>query len=163
MGFFKTLYRNRAHFVVLTDFDNQGRDVYLRFDTGAVCTVISIELFVAEKIDKTKFIQQIKSRANRRIFHSATGNQMEGYLVCAENIKMSGACLSKFFYYLIVDMDERVGLLGDDFISKSRFMHEVDQEIEVDSFDDEKYAEGFTRFISEKEMYEILELCILEQ
>ena len=36
MGFFKTLYRNRAHFVILTDFDDQGRDVYLRFDTGAV-------------------------------------------------------------------------------------------------------------------------------
>ena len=45
---------------------------------------------------------------------------------------------------------------------KSRFTHEVDQEIEVDSFDDEKYIEGFAQFISEKEMYQILELCILE-
>ncbi len=63
MGFFKTLYRNQAHFLVLTDFDDQGRDVYLHFDTGAVCTVISIESFVAEKIDKTKFTQQIKGRA----------------------------------------------------------------------------------------------------
>ena len=98
MGFFKTIYRNQAHFVVLTDFDDQGRDVYLHFDTGAVCTVISIDLFVAEKIDKTKFAQQIKSRTKSRIFHSATGNQMEGYLVCAENIKLSGAYLSKFFY-----------------------------------------------------------------
>ena len=93
MGFFKTLYRNQAHFVVLTDFDNQGRDVYLHFDTGAVCTVISIESFVTEKIDKTKFTQRIKSRANRRIFHSASGNQMEGYLVCAENIKIMGFVL----------------------------------------------------------------------
>ena len=75
--------------MVLTDFDDQGRDVYLRFDTGAVCSVISIELFVAGKIDKTKFVQQIKSRSKRRIYHSATGNQMEGYLVCAENIRES--------------------------------------------------------------------------
>ena len=68
MAFFKTLYRNHAHFVVLTDFDKQGRDVYLHFDTGAVCTVISIESFVAEKIDKTKFTQQIKSRAKEEYF-----------------------------------------------------------------------------------------------
>lgn len=73
---------------------------------------------------------------------------------------MPGAYMSKFFYYLIVDVDEKVGLLCDDFISKSRFMHEAEQEIEVDSFDDEKYAEGFAQSISEKEMYGILELCI---
>ena len=54
-----------------------------------------------------------------------------------------------------------MGLLVDDFISKSRFTHEVDREIEVDSFDDEKYAEGFAQSISEKEMYEMLELCIM--
>ena len=52
--------------------------------------------------------------------------------------------------------------LYKDITSKSRFIHEVDQEIEVDSFDDEKYAEGFAQFISEKEVYEILALCILE-
>ena len=102
MGFFKTLYRNQAHFVVLTDFDNQGRDVYLHFDAGAVCTVISIKSFIVGKIDKTKFTQQIKSRTNRRIFHSASGNQMEGYLVCAENIKMSGAYLQANLQQIIM-------------------------------------------------------------
>ena len=66
------------------------------------------------------------------------------------------------YFILQRESDEREGLLGDDFISKSQFIHEADQEIEVDSFDDKKYAERFAQFISEKEVYEILDLCILE-
>lgn len=156
MGFFRTTYRGNAHFVSLSDISVANTTVFLHFDTGAVATVISIEALSNEPIDKEWFSKQLNGRATQRTFRSATGNVMSGYLVCAKNVTISNASISQFYYYLIVDVNYRVGLLGDDFISKCEFSHRVDGEMDVTFFDDAKYVSQFENAASEEEVYSLL-------
>ena len=57
-------------------------------------------------------------------FLSASGTEMHGYLVYAEKICLSDYPIDKFYYYLIVDVNNDVALLGNDFLSYCEFKHE---------------------------------------
>ena len=135
---FKAFWRKSGYVVYLKDSDDVLRAA-LAFDTGAVCTVLSIEALTSDSVDKEALCKKLDKRAQRRRFLSASGTEMHGYLVCAEGMSLSDYPIDKFYYYLIVDVDDVVALLGDDLISCCDFHHQKRADIEIIDFDEQLY------------------------
>lgn len=152
-------HENGAYFVMLRTPNAENPIVTMKFDSGAINTVISVEALTAKTIDKDQLVGNIKGKAARKMFRSASGNKMEGYLVCATDVVLSGKVFDEFYYYLLVDVDDSVGLLGDDFISKCEFSHKIDGNIEITAFDDVHYKGTVGNCISESTLDQLLGLC----
>ena len=153
----KAVYQNGGYFCKTKNIGPTGSMPLFKFDTGAVNTVVSIEALTAEPVDKENFISAIKDCTVKRTFKSASGNSMEGYLVRAEHVVLSGVKFNEIYYYLIVDVDRPVCLLGDDFISKCTFVHHKDGDIEITAFDSAGYHSEI-KCLSKKDVNELLEL-----
>ena len=110
-----------------------AEDRYIRttFDTGAVCSVISVENFTDRPFDRDEVIRYLDGRTRHRVFKSASGGDMNSYLVRADGISISGHYINRFYYYLAMDVGEELSLLGNDFIAKCRFSHSIDESIVV--------------------------------
>ena len=159
MAFFSSKHRKNAYFLSLRDMGNSDNNVYARFDTGAINTVFSLDNITAGDVDAEKFEELIKKQSKEKMFHSVTGDEIIGYPVVAENVYIAGSKFEKFFYYLVVNTKENIALIGDDFISKCKFYHEVNGDIVVDSFDYEQYENDFVDAMSENRVSELFDLC----
>ena len=148
---FKAFWRKSGFFVYLKDSSGEMKAT-LTFDTGAICSVLSIAAITDEPVDKETLIKKLEDRAKQRRFVSASGTQMHGYLVRASNMSLSGYPIDEFYYYLIVDVDEMVALLGNDFISCCSFTHEEKGDIEVNSFDKTIYGQSYHEAIDDSEL-----------
>ena len=135
---FKAFWRKSGYVVYLKDSDDVLKAA-MAFDTGAVCTVLSVEALTSELVDKETLCHKLDQKARRRRFLSASGTEMHGYLVCAESMSLSDYPIDKFYYYLIVDVDDVVALLGDDFISCCDFHHQKKEDISIVDFDKHLY------------------------
>lgn len=135
--------------------------IIIKFDTGAVNTVISLEALTNNKnIDKNKLIKQLENSKKSHIFKSASGNDMIGYLCNASNVKISGVNIKDFYYYLIVNTEQSLALLGDDFISCCSFNHSINSDIIINAFNDKLYKDKqLDTYIDELELHELLSLC----
>lgn len=164
MAFFKANYRNGIYIVALKNLSSDSDLIVAAFDTGAVNTVISLEEFMTDEIDKEHFVSELDRKTSSKIFRSASGNEMKGYPVCAEDVVIAGITIPKFYYYLIVDTDAAVGLVGNDFISKCKFWHNVDGDIEVAEFDFAGYDAEFVRSaVSGKEIERLVDICSINK
>lgn len=157
--------------------------IMIKFDSGATNTVISYEMLTREttsfpkdiskltndEIDtikanierKNRFIDRIKEKHQLHPFHSASGTPMLGVLSKVNNISISGHLLrAPFYYYLILDIESPLALLGDDFISCCDFSHKVNGDIKI-TYIDEKYYENYNDERSILEMNELNELLKL--
>ena len=139
---FKAVHTNNGYYCRAKNIGSKKRVLMMKFDTGAVSTVISIEALTKMEIDKERFIRKIEGRAEKRIFRSASGYKMKGYLVHADDVIMVDTKISRLYYYLIVDVNDDVCLLGDDFISKCVFRHNKDGDIEIKDMDTDGYVKG---------------------
>jgi hypothetical protein len=118
----------------------------MKFDTGAINTVISLKRMVCGKEYYIKRINKyIADRGNviRKIFFSASGHELIGYLCKASFVEISGSMVNVFYYYLILDGERDISLLGNDFISACDFNHKRLQSIRIDYFDEKAYVENF--------------------
>ena len=157
MPFFKARHRN-ASYSVVADKINQVI-IPMSFDTGAVNTVISLSAYHNKRIDSEHFAKLIKDSVRHKTFHTASGESLEGYLVCAEKVSISGFLLERFYYYLLPKKtDHSVALLGDDFISNCTFHHEAHGDIMVTGFDMESYHKGMQDAVSQNEVDRILRI-----
>lgn len=125
---------------------NKGIYIPMKFDTGAINTVISLKRLIygnAYYIEKIN--EYITNRRNieRKIFFSASGHELTGYLCKASSIEISGSKVKNFYYYIVIDGDRDISLLGNDFIAACDFHHYRYQCIEICYFDEKTYVENF--------------------
>ena len=128
----------------------------LAFDTGAVCTVLSIASLTGNTIDKEALCKKLEQRTRRRRFRSASGTDMHGYLVCADNMSLSDYPVQLFFYYLIVDVDDAVALLGNDLISCCDFTHKDGDDIKVSSFNQLRYQNAYSGAVKDADLQALI-------
>lgn len=159
MESFKAIYRRFSYQVRVRGLNVDGDILDIKFDTGAVNTIVSLEAITDRDIDKKRLITQLEGKTENKVFRSASGNDMTGYLVCAESIKISAFVLQKFFYYLVTNVNVNVALLGDDFISHCTFWHDNQADIIVKSFDSMGYESSFNSSIDKYVINSILETC----
>ena len=133
--------------LVLSDIEfSDGISLNMKFDTGAVRTVISIwSLFQHLSINTINRLKEgfenagIKSKE----FSSASGNELKGYPCVIHNAKLNGVVIKDFCFYLILDTRRKIALIGDDFVSCCDFHHIIDGDIVIDSFDSDLAYEKF--------------------
>ena len=119
---FRAIYFNHTYSVMVRNI-SPNTALSMKFDTGSVATVISVDALKVN-VRKDRFISLLNERdVPVRIFHSASGNELMGYPVVAENVLISGQAIESFYYYLIVNVDYSISLLGDDFISSCEYAH----------------------------------------
>lgn len=132
--------------------------VFLKFDTGAVNTVIGVRVLF-EYLSKNDLSTLIKSfeasSIEKQCFKSASGNDLSGYPCVVHNIEISGEHFDNFCFYLIVNSTRRIALLGDDFISHCDFKHNKQQDIIISDFDDKTM---YNKFLSHSSVFELNEL-----
>ena len=156
---FRAIHKHKRYQISLVNVYGKAGIVAF-FDTGAVSTIISVESLAGEDIDKEKLASELRKTGKEQVFYSASGNEMHGYLVCAPDVSISGMKIKQFYYYLIVDVDDNLALLGNDFISYCNFTHKQEDDIMVSSFDYEKYCLHYEAKGRCGNINEILELSI---
>ena len=117
----------------------------MKFDTGANKTVISSQLIFGDMTQEQ--IDIIRKYCNEKvtpeIFTSASGHNIIGYPAILENVIIGDACIEHFFYYLILEdleNDRQIALLGNNFINCCEFSHQINGNIHLLHFDEEKYS-----------------------
>ena len=65
---------------------------------------------------------------------------MIGYLCNATDVKVNSTILKQFYYYLIFNVEHKIALLGDDFISCCTFVHSANSDIIIQAFDSDNYT-----------------------
>lgn len=70
-------------------------------------------------------------------FESASGHVMKGYWIKATDVVVDSTYIKEFYYVLLIDVEKRVALLGDDFIAGCSFTHSAGNDILITAFDAE--------------------------
>ena len=159
-------YHSRAsYYLKLKNLNSYNNNIIaIKFDTGAVNTIISLEALCGSKAcNKQKIIQYVQGCGNlhTKNFKSASGNNMTGVLCHAKNVKLSGCNIEDFYYYLIINVNESIALLGDDFISYCNFTHQVGKDIDIVGFDRENYRnKEDLKCIDTSTICEISNMCV---
>lgn len=164
----KAIYNNSAYYIPISNLrGNKKEYLAIKFDTGAVNTVLSFSALVGNLkflgISEDKFEEQIKKKVGiiTKDFKAANGKTMLGYLCCSQDVIIDGYKFDKFYYYLIFNIERKLALLGDDFISCCNFEHKVNSNIEITHFDTNHYKineDKEKNCISEVIFDELLEL-----
>ena len=115
----------------------------LKWDSGAKHTVISVRVLKSDLLDDD--LESVKgyceSNCKRKErFVSASGHSFDGYLITAHHVKVGNANLPEFHYYLVVENQRDVALLGYDFVDCCKSFHNPHDDIIVTEFDDEEYG-----------------------
>ena len=114
----------------------------LKWDSGAKYTVISVKVLNSDLSGED--LEQIKQycdghSSHREQFVSASGHTFDGYLVTAHDATIGNTVFSEFHYYLVVENQRDVALLGYDFTDCCKSYHDPHSDIIVTEFDDEGY------------------------
>ena len=121
------------------------RTLPLKYDTGAKYSVISAGMFddtlTNEGLDRIKDYCEDHSKHKER-FVSASGHTFDGYLVTARDVKIGKTHLQEFRYFLVVENQRDIALLGFDFIDNCKGTFEPHSDIEINEFDETSYWEG---------------------
>ena len=139
---FKAFYEESRYITYIQGLD-RNQLFTMVFDTGAVNTVISLKTFTNRAVDRKKLKEILSRKTASKAFRSVSGHQLKGYLVCADGVKLSGFDIGRFYYYLILDAEESVSLLGNDFISCCHFSHDEKSDIIIRGFNRELYESEY--------------------
>ena len=123
--------------------DINGKIFSIKFDPGANQSVISVDFLTDDLSEeqRKRFIELVKSKHTPRgDFVSASGRSFQGYLVHAKNVLVGGELFADFYYYLILENDRILALLGEDFLENCGYSHEPHGDIKITTFDFESYG-----------------------
>ena len=116
----------------------------IKLDTGASKTVISIEKFTGELTrEQIEIVKNYVTKAPSRVFMSASGHLVVGYLVKAQNVYVGYQKFENFYYYLVVENlheNRQVALLGNDFLNCCSLEKAVNGDIIIPEFDISLYS-----------------------
>jgi hypothetical protein len=144
----------------------------IKFDNGAAYTVITASMFSSKLIKsdagplnerlsrwKTPGTEQNPAGTApfRKVFHSATGHAMTGYLVDAGNIELGDTQLDHFFYYFIPQNDRSVALFGNDFLRYCEYTHTIEGSIVITKIDKDAYARYYSNAVSIDELAAVID------
>lgn len=124
----------------------RNKYINFKFDTGATRTVISVNALMDKEYtleEQKEQFHQIKNAKDALVideFTSASGDKMGGIKCCASQINLSGEIWENFYYYIVFGSKRKTALIGDDFISCCSFVHSVNGDIILKSFDDGLYT-----------------------
>ena len=133
--------REASSYRVPIDIDD--RVFTIKFDSGATDTVISARVFSnsLKESDLARFTEYCEEHSqHNKEFISATGHTFKGYLVTAHNVRLGKSVLPDFRYYLVVESERDIALLGFDFIDKCRCSHDPGRHFYLTGFDVESYG-----------------------
>lgn len=134
--------------------DLNGKIFSIKFDPGANQSIISVDFLTDDLSDdqKKRFIELIKARYTPKgEFISASGSPFQGYLVHAKNVLVGGELFADFYYYLILENDRILALLGEDFLDNCGYRHVPHGDIEIISFDFDAYGKDREDSISNED------------
>lgn len=127
-----------------------------KFDTGAVHTVITPDIFYGRPISDAE-LSSIKYSLEKNYsnvsveLESASGHATRCYLSHLSDINISGIKLKDFYFFLMPQKNSKF-LLGDDFISKITFRHEINSAIVISEFDYDSYCRYFKSYVDTLQM-----------
>lgn len=154
---FKARYTENAHHIRTQNLRPDGSALYMKFDTGAMNTVISIWALTSDVGLAGSVIERLRQRDFKsRVFQSASGNAMTGYRTRAENVCLSGFFVPVFYYYLLIDVKTNAALLGDDFLSCCDYHHTAKGDIEVIAWHEELYGDTEKTVFQQNEINALL-------
>lgn len=104
------------------------------FDTGATATVLSLGSLLGEDLAEAAqpYVKEYFADIPFSSFKSASGNELLGYDICLNNIRVSGTKFERFYFYLMPYICKPKALIGDDIISCCGFHHAPLKDIEAD-------------------------------
>lgn len=145
--------------------DGADYSVTLKFDTGADCSIITLDTLLSDRnVERSRIVDKLKKKYAIYEFMAATGDKMHGFLTKLENVVLAGVRLREFYFYLIVDAKKKTALLGDDFISCCTFSHAADDDIIVSAFNANMYKQkAFNDYLDANEIAEILAESVSDQ
>ena len=96
------------------DFRLEKSFLSLKYDTGAVSTVISARLLrrslTPENLGRIKDFCEAQECDKAKLF-SASGHSFWGYLVRADSVRIGSSKFYNFYFYLVVENERDIALL----------------------------------------------------
>lgn len=117
----------------------------VKFDPGANDTVISIDYFADDLSDSDREKLNEYMSENYKftsVFTAASGSEFLGYLTYADNVTIGNTDFPRFYYYIIIENDRVIALLGEDFLDNCQYSHSFHGDIEITDFDFDSYYKG---------------------
>lgn len=74
------------------------------------------------------------------------------------DIRLSDVCIKEFYFYLALDVNRPVSLLGDDFISCCKFEHEIGSDIIIHRYDEDRAGDMFKSMNGSKKIFGLNEI-----
>ena len=174
----RTIYRNSAHFlpIVLGNF-HVNDDLDVKFDTGAAATVVGIsklypeyDITVDDEDEQRKINEELQRSVDSKFsklysdenkistFKSATNTPMKSILIKQPNVKIGCLEVPVFYYWLVLQVNVKRFLLGDDFINFCDYKHNHDDCIVISNFFYEDYIKNVKKTVEAFTQDEISEL-----
>lgn len=156
----KSWYRDNAYFLSMCIPGDIN--VVCKFDTGAVQTIIPIQVLLKRTVcesERTSLFQQLvtQSKKGKPVkFQSASGDEILGIKCHVKDIIIGDTILPELYYYL-TNSGRRVALLGADFISCCSFKHLPGGDILIDNIDLGMYSRNsHGEYVDSKDILEIM-------
>ena len=122
--------------------------VRTKYDTGSVVTVISAGSFIdkptPEQKKRIKDFCENKS-CDKALLKGASGHPFWGYLVKADTVRIGNSKFNDFYFYLVVENERDIALLGYDFIDKTKRVVEPCGNCMMSQFDEAAYSKVHQR------------------
>ncbi len=163
----KVSHIKNSYVIITKNLVPDNRMAAMKFDTGASITIISLEtlypgLSEAElEVCRNNLREKFRDKMLNPAPKSASGHELECIPSYKENVIMSSEKIDKLFYYIALNVGTNKILLGDDFISCCEFSHDIDGDIIINYFDENRYKKK----VNEKlhmNVNEIMEICSLD-
>lgn len=127
----------------INDLNENPVELEIKFDTGAVSTVISANKIFGRDLSDSD-LEDIKKQINEKTikkhaFKSASGHIMSAYPCCYKDVVLAGCKFEYFKFYVVLENTANIAVVGDDFISCCSFVHTLKSDIVINGFDNELY------------------------
>lgn len=123
-----------------------------KFDTGAVHTILTPDVICGRSLSSVE-LSNIKYYLEKKHsdvsveLESAFGQKLKCYLSCLHDVSIEDITLKDFYFFLVPQENSKF-LLGDDFISKTAFRHEINSNITLTEFDYDGYCRYFKSYVN---------------
>lgn len=164
---FSYSFKDRAYVSELKlkyDLDTTMRIV---LDSGAVCSVISLSrlsFFIkANGMTVDDFINKIRSYPITPVkFISASGEVMYTYPCVMYNVSISGFELKEFYFYLYLNKEANIAVIGADFLQSCKEYKNIGGPIYIQDIDYKLYEKSFKRLLKSQDICRLNDILIIE-
>ena len=153
-----TAYRGSQDYEVTASLGESV--ISIKWDSGAKYTVISARVFNSRLTDED--LEKIKTyceehSSHREKFVSATGHTFDGYLVKVHNATIGNTDFNDLYYYLVVENERDIALMGFDFIDNCKGSFEPHGDIIITEFDEERYGSHIPGAVDNDEVISLID------